>query len=74
MARRKSFIPRLTIDNALKSHNCQHNKSHRIQQGDKRLKVPVDRSFEHFCVACALESIAGDIEELQRLVEELRKE
>jgi hypothetical protein len=72
MARRKSFLPRLTIDNALKSHNCQHNKAHRIQQGDKRLKVAVERSVEHFCVTCALESIAGDIEELQRLADELR--
>jgi transposase len=72
MARRKSFLPRLTIDNALKSHNCQHNKAHRIQQGDKRLKVAVERSFEHFCVTCALESISGDIEVLKRLADELQ--
>ena len=73
MARRKSFLSRLSIDNALKSHNCQHNQAHRIQQGDKRLKVAVGRTVEHFCTMCALESITGDIEELQRLVEEIRR-
>ena len=62
---------KLTVDQAKKAHNCQHVASHRIQRGDKRLKVPKGRSFEHFCLACALKTIESDIAKLKALASTL---
>ena len=49
MARSKSLLPNLVVDEAKKAHDCQHNRAHRLQQGDKRLRVRVQRTYEHFC-------------------------
>jgi hypothetical protein len=72
MPRPKSIIERVEVDEALKAHNCQHNQNHRIERGDKRLKVWKQRSPEHYCVSCALDIIARDIAELQDLDRRLR--
>lgn len=71
MARPKSIIQRVEVDAAQKAHNCQHNQNHRLQRGDKRLKVWKDRSPEHFCVKCGLEMIGRDIAKLTDLAAEL---
>ena len=71
MPRPKSLLKRLVVDVAQRSHNCQHVPSHRIQQGDKRLKVTIDRTSEHYCAACALDSIDAGIRRLQELRREL---
>lgn len=71
MARPKSVLKRLEVDEALKSHNCQHNSHHRINSGSKRLKVTVERTPEHFCIECALKIIDSDISKLNALREEL---
>jgi hypothetical protein len=73
MGRPKSFVANLTIDTAQKSHNCQHNSSHRIHMGDRRLKVKVERSNEHFCVSCAVQFLNLDIAKLKSLVDALSK-
>ena len=72
MPRPKSVLQRLEVDEAQKAHNCQHNPAHRLERGDKRLKVTKDRSPEHFCVACALAIIERDISALQGLAAKLR--
>jgi hypothetical protein len=72
MARPKSIIQRVEVDQAQRAHNCQHNSSHRIHRGDARLKVWNGRSPEHYCVACALAIIERDMAKLQKLAEQLR--
>lgn len=72
MARPKSILQRVEVDEARKAHNCQHNDAHRLQRGDKRLKVWRDRSAEHYCVTCALAIIQRDIAKLQSLAQQLQ--
>ena len=74
MAKPKSLLPRVEVDHAKKAHNCQHNAAHRLEQGDKRLRVAAQRTHEHFCTACALDIIERDIGKLQTLADQLRAE
>ena len=74
MPRPKSIIKRVELNEALKAHNCQHNSRHRIECGDKRLKVWKPRSVEYFCVDCALEVIERDIQRLKELKRKLESE
>jgi phosphoribosylformylglycinamidine (FGAM) synthase-like amidotransferase family enzyme len=71
MPRPKSVLKRLQVDTAQRSHYCQHVRSHRILQGQKRLKLIVNRNEEHFCIDCALQIIEADIKKLQDLKEQL---
>lgn len=72
MPRPKSLISgKVIVDVAKKAHNCQHIRSHRIVRGDRRLKVPSGRSYEHYCVDCALKFIRSDIARLEALANEL---
>ncbi len=73
MAKPKSVLLRMEVDQAIRSHGCQHSAKHRLQPGDKRLKVTKDRTDEHFCVACALEMIDVATAKLQSLAIELRR-
>lgn len=72
MPRPKSILKRVEIDVAQKAHNCQHNSKHRIQSGQKRLKVWKDRSCEHYCLDCASDIIKRDAEKLQNFLSELQ--
>lgn len=74
MPRPKSIILRVEVDTAQKAHNCQHNKNHRLERGDRRLKVSNHRSHDHYCVACALDIVARDIAKLQDIAAQLRGE
>ena len=67
MPRPKSILQRVEIDTAQRAHDCQHNSQHRIQRGDKRLKVTKDRTPEHYCCECAKAIIDRDIEQLKSL-------
>jgi len=67
MARIKSLLIRVEIDQAINAHNCQANARHRLTSGDKRLKVRKGRSWEHYCGPCAAVMIDRDIAELQTL-------
>jgi hypothetical protein len=71
MPRPKSVLLRLEVDTAQRSHPCQHNPAHRLQKGDKRLKVTKNRSPEHFCIACAIPIIDKDVEKLRSLADQL---
>ena len=74
MPRPKSILKRIEVDVALNSHNCKHNKKHRIQRGEKRLNIGKDRSWERYCVDCAIKIIESDIEKLQEVASELHPE
>jgi hypothetical protein len=72
MARPKSLIKTLSIDTAQKSHFCKHDGKHSIKKGDKRLKLKVGRTYEHFCGVCAKSFIQKDISKLDALLHELK--
>ena len=72
MPRPKSILQRAEVDVVQKAHNCQHNKNHRLERGDSRLKLWKERSAEHYCSACALKIISRDIGTLQSLAEQLQ--
>jgi len=63
----KSLVLRVLIDQALKAHNCQASKRHRIERGDRRLKVRNGRSWDHYCMSCAAVILSRDIEKLTTL-------
>ena len=67
MPRIKSLVTRAEVDEAKKAHNCQANAVHRIERGNKRLKVRNGRSWDHYCVSCAVVILERDITELQAL-------
>lgn len=74
MPRPKSLLSgNIIVDEAKKAHNCQHNARHRINRGDKRLKIPKGRSSEHYCVSCAIRFIEADIARLKVLTANLEK-
>ncbi len=68
---RKSLVQRSAVDLAQKAHNCQANRTHRLERGDRRLKVHVNRSHDHYCSSCALKIIEQDIGKLQELARQL---
>lgn len=67
MPRIKSLVERIEVDQAGKAHNCQANARHRIEKGNKRLKVRNGRSWDHYCLECARTIIQRDIAALQTL-------
>lgn len=71
MARPKSLTLPMLVDTASRRHNCQHNDKHTVVKGDRRLKVAVGRSHEHYCVECARKFIRQAVERLQQLDAEL---
>lgn len=71
MPRPKSFLLSIQVDEVLKAHNCQNNARHRLNRGDKRLKVPNGRGHDHYCVDCATTFIQRDMERLRSLLKEL---
>ncbi|GED55700.1 hypothetical protein [Brevibacillus agri] len=74
MPRPKSFLKKVSVDMTLKSHKCQHVKTHILNQGDKRMKLTVGRTHEHFCIECAIKIIDSDIAKLKALREALLSE
>jgi hypothetical protein len=73
MGKPKSFVQNISIDTAIKSHQCKHDKKHIISKGDKRLKLGVGRTHQHFCINCAKESIEKDIAKLNHILSELEQ-
>ena len=68
---RKSLVQRAEVEQAKAAHNGQANQNHRLQKGDSRLKVHEDRSYHHYCNACALRIIQQDIKKLEALARQL---
>jgi hypothetical protein len=61
----------LSIDKAKAAHRCKHNQTHRLQKGDIRLRLKVERTQQYFCASCASQSIKADIEHLNDLLSAL---
>ncbi len=74
MAKPKSLVLSMTVDQALKRHACQHNSKHVISKGDLRLKIAAGRSHEHYCIACAEKFINLALLRLQELRNELAQD
>jgi hypothetical protein len=74
MAQAKGLHRKLAIDEAGKAHKCQHNRTHSIKKGDKRLKVTEGRSSDHYCLNCAAKFLTLSIESLQNLLSEVNAE
>jgi hypothetical protein len=53
VAKPKTLIKGMLVNQALRAHNCQHSSDHRIIKGDYRLCVKNGRNTEYFCVNCA---------------------
>ena len=71
MPRIKSLRIRAEVDVAQRAHNCQGNVRHRIERGDKRLKVRNGRSWDHYCLECARTIVRRDIGALEALTHDL---
>ena len=71
MPRIRSLRIRAEVDVAQRAHNCQGNTRHRIERGDKRLKVRNKRSWDHYCLECATTIVRRDIVELEALARAL---
>lgn len=71
MPRIRSLLTRALVDVAKKAHNCQSNTRHRIERGNKRLKVRNGRSWDHYCLECARNIARRDIAVLEALAREL---
>lgn len=67
MPRPKSFLKTISVDQAIRSHKCKHNASHIVSNGEKRLKLKVARTHEHYCMDCAKEIIMRDIAKLNSI-------
>lgn len=72
MARIRSLLTRTAIDEAGKAHNCQRDSKHRINKGQKRLKVRNGRSWDHYCLGCARLIVETDDRKLRELAEEIK--
>lgn len=67
MGRLKSVLPKLEIETAQRSHDCRHNKAHRINKGENRLLVQEGRNRYTYCLDCAGRIVDRVIERLQQL-------
>ena len=71
MPRPKSFLKRITIERTARAHNCQHNHNHRLEKGDVRLSLAVDRAHENYCADCAIQILNRDINILRNMIDEI---
>lgn len=68
----KSIVIRVEIDRAVRAHNCQANRQHRLERGHARLKVRNGRSWDHYCAPCAEQILGRDIARLTHLLSRFR--
>jgi hypothetical protein len=71
VGRVRSLLDSVQFDKAGSSHNCRASRAHRIEMGERRLKVKVGRSHQHYCLECARKILAADVAKLGALVAEL---
>jgi hypothetical protein len=71
MGRPKSFVSALLVEQAINSHNCRFNHTHRIRSGEARLTAKEGRAKLRYCASCAVAFMKADIELLQSKIKEL---
>lgn len=74
MPRIKSLLIRTELDVAKRAHNCQGNVRHRIERGDRRLKVRNGRKWDHYCLECAKTMMARDLIKLESNARQLESD
>ena len=74
MPRIKSLRIQIEVDVAQRAHNCKGNRRHRIQRGEKRLKVRKGWDWTHYCSECARTIIRRDMDGLEALDSEFTGE
>ena len=74
MGRNRSLRIQTEVDEAGRAHNCKSNDQHRIERGDRRLKVRTKGFWNHYCLDCARKMVRRDIEEFEALAEELDRD
>jgi len=62
----------MSVDNAQKSHNCKHSSKHRINMGDIRLGLKVQRSTQYYCKDCAIKFLNNGSKDISKLLDELQ--
>jgi hypothetical protein len=72
VGRSRSLTLKLKVDEVAKRHVCQHNEKHVLHRGDRRLKVTVGRTDEHYCVSCARRFIKESIARLEAIDRDLQ--
>jgi hypothetical protein len=72
MAKPRSFVDSMCVEIAKNSHNCRHNKKHRIAAGHKRLSVSDGMSHQTYCVPCAVIFLERDITTIRNLIASLQ--
>lgn len=63
----KSLLVSMELSVAGRAHGCRHNKNHRVEKGEPRLSIKVDRSHHHYCLACARKFMAASLHRLNEL-------
>jgi len=71
MGRPKSFVSTLIVEQAINSHNCRFNHTHRITRGEARLTAKEGRAKLRYCASCAAAFMKADIELLHSKIKEL---
>ena len=71
MSRIRSLVTPVKFDAVQRAHNCQANARHRLERGDRRMKVRNGRSWDNYCASCSQRILDSDIEKLQALRAEL---
>jgi hypothetical protein len=65
MPRIKSLLTTVEIGTVKKAHNCQGNAAHRLQQGQRRLEVKNERSWDYYCLDCGMRILERDAEKIK---------
>ncbi|MCY1504076.1 hypothetical protein D9M68_382320 [compost metagenome] len=68
----KSLLVSMELTQAGRAHSCRYNKAHRIQMGEPRLTIKVDRSEQHYCLSCAETFAAASLQKLLALSEQIK--
>ena len=63
----KSLLTATKVERAVRAHNCQANRKHRLQKGDIRLGVKNARSWDFYCAECAKKILERDLKALEKL-------
>ncbi|HIF9061610.1 hypothetical protein [Photobacterium damselae] len=69
----KSLMLPARICEAQRTHRCKANKNHTIAQGEYRLEIKKDRSWDKYCLECGNKIVTKLMEESSRLKDEFGK-
>jgi len=68
MPRPESILVPMEFTMTSHSHQCGHNRGHRIETGMARLTIREDNKEHHLCLQCAQSFLAQGAEQLRTLL------